>query len=216
MEASEMFLSGKPLRSAYRVLARDGRVTWFVCEARMIHRPHGHPWFIQGIAFDITDLKRAEEELQEERNVVSAILDTVGALLVVLDREGRIVRFNRACEGGQSFEQACGQRVWDLFVIPKEKEEFRCLFRRICNSLSRIEYEKSWVSGDGSPRTIAWSAAVLPAAKQAPYMYIIASGIDVTEQKRVHLVEKIVPTVNRTIFLIDASESVGSSPCTRR
>ena len=98
VEASEMFLSGKPLRSAYRVVARDGRVIWFHCEAKMIRRPDGRPWFIHGIAFDITELKRTEEELEDERNVVSAILDTVGALVVVLDREGRIVRFNRACE----------------------------------------------------------------------------------------------------------------------
>ena len=87
IEASEMFLSGKPLRSAYRVIARNGRVIWFQCEAKMIRRPDGSPWFIHGIAFDITDLKQTEEELQEERNVVSGILDTVGALVVVLDRE---------------------------------------------------------------------------------------------------------------------------------
>jgi PAS domain S-box-containing protein len=88
IEASEMFLSGKPLRSAYRVIARNGRTIWFQCEAKMIRRPDGTPWFIHGIAFDITDLKQTEEELQEERNVVSGILDTVGALVVVLDREG--------------------------------------------------------------------------------------------------------------------------------
>jgi PAS domain S-box-containing protein len=53
MEAAEMFLSGKELRSAYRVLARDGRVVWFHCQARMIRRNDGRPWFIHGIAFDI-------------------------------------------------------------------------------------------------------------------------------------------------------------------
>ena len=36
LEAAEMFLSGKPLRSAYRVIARDGRVIWFHCDARMM------------------------------------------------------------------------------------------------------------------------------------------------------------------------------------
>lgn len=185
IEASEMFLSGKPLRSAYRVMARDGRVIWFQCEAKMIRRSDGAPWFIHGIAFDITDLKTTEEELQNERNVVSAILDTVGALVVVLDREGRIVRFNRACEQmtGKSFEQARGQHVWDLFLVPKEKEQFQALFQQICSNHSRTEYESSWVALDGSHRTIAWSAAVLPAAKQTP-MYVIASGIDVTPQKR--------------------------------
>jgi PAS domain S-box-containing protein len=188
MEAAEMFLSGKPLRSAYRVMARSGKVIWFHCEAKMMRHPDGSPWFIHGIAFDITDLKRTEEELQDERNVVSAILDTVGALVVVLDREGRIVRLNRACEQmtGQSIEQAREQRVWDLFAAPEEKEQFQTMFRQICDSQSRTEYESSWIARDGSQRTIAWSAAVLPAAKQAP-MYVIASGIDVTAQKRAQL-----------------------------
>ncbi len=78
-EAAEMFLTGNPLRSAYRVVARDGRVIWFHCEAKMIRKEDGEPWFIHGVGFDITDLKRTEEALQEERNVVSAILHTVGA-----------------------------------------------------------------------------------------------------------------------------------------
>ncbi len=185
MEAAEMFLSGKPLRSAYRVIARDGRVLWFHCEARMIRNAEGRPWFIHGLAFDITDLKRTEEALEDERSVVSGILDTVGALVVVLDREGRIVRLNRACEQmtGQNIEEARGQHVWDLFVAPEEKEQFWTMFQQTCDNQSRAEYESSWVARDGSQRTIAWSAAVLPAAKQMP-MYVIASGIDVTAQKR--------------------------------
>src|SRR5580704_7636251 len=107
IEAAQMFLSGTALRSAYRVMARDGRVVWFHCEAKMIRRKDGRPWFIHGVGFDITELKRIEEALQEERNVVSAILHTVGALVVVLDPQGRIVRFNRACEqvSGYSFAE---------------------------------------------------------------------------------------------------------------
>jgi len=185
VEASEMFLSGKALRSAYRVIARNGQVVWFHCEARMIRHPDGRPWFIHGVAFDITDLKRTEEALQDERNVVSAILDTVGALVVVLDREGRVVRLNRACEQmtGKSLDEVRGQPIWDLFVAPEEKEQFQTMFAEICENSSRTEYESSWIARDGSHRTIAWSAAVQPAAKQMP-MCIIASGIDVTAQKR--------------------------------
>jgi len=46
IEAADMFVSGKPLRSSYRVLARDGRVVWFHCNARMVRKPDGQPWFI--------------------------------------------------------------------------------------------------------------------------------------------------------------------------
>src|SRR5271168_2301490 len=129
-EAAEMFLSGRPLRSSYRVMARDGRVVWFHCEARLVRRDDGEPWFIHGVGFDITELKQVQEALQEERNVVSAIFNTVGALVIVLDREGRIVRFNRACEQmtGYSIEESTEKFVWDQFAAPDEAGDFRTLF----------------------------------------------------------------------------------------
>src|SRR6185436_626197 len=36
IEAAQMFLSGQPLHSVYRVMARDGRVVWFQCDAKMV------------------------------------------------------------------------------------------------------------------------------------------------------------------------------------
>jgi PAS domain S-box-containing protein len=184
-EAADMFLSGTPLRSSYRVMARDGRVVWFHCEARLVRRDNGEPWFIHGVGFDITELKQVQEQLQEERNVVSAIFNTVGALIIVLERDGRIVRFNRACEQmtGYSVDESRAKLVWDLFVVPEEAAEFKKLFLRIRDDTSRTEYESRWVNREGKQRILAWSAAVLPGTKQTP-TYIIASGIDVTEQRR--------------------------------
>ena len=180
-----MFLSGTPLRSSYRVMARDGRVVWFHCEAKMIRRKNGRPWFIHGIAFDITELKRTEEALQEERNVVSAILHTVGALVVVLDPQGRIVRFNRACEqvSGYSFAEVKEKYFWDLCLVPEEAERFRIMVEPLRVESNARDYETSWVARDGSQRLIAWSSTTLPGDDGTP-AYIIATGIDITERKR--------------------------------
>src|SRR5277367_2881907 len=147
LEAAEMFLSGKPLRSAYRVIARDGRVIWFHCDARMMRWEDGRPWCIHGVAFDISDIKRIEEELQKERNFVSAILDTVGALVVVLDGEGRILRFNPACEltTGYSMDEVQGKCVWDLFLPPQEIDRFRAIFQVLRTDLLPQDYQTSWV-----------------------------------------------------------------------
>lgn len=83
VEAAEMFLSGKPLRSAYRVLARDGRVLWFQCEAKMIRREDGQPWFIHGVGFDITERKGLEEAIleissREQRRIARDLHDGLG------------------------------------------------------------------------------------------------------------------------------------------
>jgi PAS domain S-box-containing protein len=82
-EAAEMFMTGKPLRSAYRVLARDGRVLWFQCEAKMIHREDGRPWFIHGVGFDITERKQLEEAIleigaREQRRIAHDLHDGLG------------------------------------------------------------------------------------------------------------------------------------------
>jgi PAS domain S-box-containing protein len=64
-EAVGLFLSGEPLQSTYRVMARDGHVVWFHCEAKMVRHEDGRPWFIHGVAFDISDFKQSEEALKK-------------------------------------------------------------------------------------------------------------------------------------------------------
>jgi PAS domain S-box-containing protein len=184
LEAAGMFLSGKPLRSSYRVIARDGRVIWFHCDAQMMRQPDGQPWFIHGVAFDISDLKRTEEALQQERNVVSAILDTVGALVVVLDQDGRITRFNRACEltTGYSLEEVRGKHIWN-FLVPEEVERFKLIFSQLSADLLPEDYQSYWVTRHGVKRLIAWSSTMLPSHDGTP-SYIIATGIDITEREQ--------------------------------
>jgi PAS domain S-box-containing protein len=178
-EAAEMFLTGRPLRSAYRVIARDGHVVWFHCEAKMVRRDDGQPWFIHGVGFDITELKRTEAALQEERNVVSAILDTVGALVVVLDPKGRIIRSNRACEQllGRSPDAMYGQSFWNLFAIHE-------------GELASKEFESGIKDRAGEQRWIAWSCTTLPPA------HVIATGIDITERRRM---EEAILDVSTTV-----------------
>jgi PAS domain S-box-containing protein len=184
-EAAEMFLSGKPLRSVYRVIARDGRVISFHCDAKMVPGHDGRPSFIHGIAFDVTELKSTEEALQEERNFASALLDTVGALVVVLDRKGRIVRFNRACERttGYSFSDVEGRLVWELFMAREEGARFEQLLSQLDRNGLPDSFESTWITREGLERQIAWSNTVL-GGRDSKVEFVITTGIDVTESKR--------------------------------
>jgi len=83
VEAAEMFLSAKPLRSSYRVIARNGKTLWFQCEAKMIRHEDGRPWFIHGVGFDITERKSLEEAIleisaTEQRRIAQDLHDGLG------------------------------------------------------------------------------------------------------------------------------------------
>lgn len=125
IEAAQLFLSGQPLKSLYRVLARDGRVVWFHCEAKMVRNDDGQPWFIHGVAFDISELKRAEAsgreyaerlkflsrrlmEVQEaeRRKIALELHDEIGQVLTGLKLSLDIGSRLPAHEVGASLDQA--------------------------------------------------------------------------------------------------------------
>jgi PAS domain S-box-containing protein len=184
-DAAAMLLTGKPLRAVYRVIARDGHVVWFQCEAKMVRRRDGRPWFIQGVAFDISDLKQAETALHEERNLLSTILDTVGALVVVFDCSGRVVRFNRACEltTGRRSEEVEGTFLWDLFVVSEELARFQAALQAASLGHPAADCEATWLARSGAHRLIAWSSTVVTRPDGTPE-YVVATGSDETERRR--------------------------------
>jgi PAS domain S-box-containing protein len=55
--------SGGPFRAECRFVARDGRIVWVHGEARVVKDDHGRPQFLQGVAFDISESKQAQELL---------------------------------------------------------------------------------------------------------------------------------------------------------
>lgn len=137
------------------------------------------------IVHDITQRKQAEDELHHERNFVSAVVDTVGALVVVLDREGCIVSFNRACEQltGYAFAEVKDRRVWDLFLVPEEVKPVRRVFEKLRAGDFPLNFENYWLTRDGRKRLIAWSNTAL-IANDGTVEHVIGTGLDVTEERK--------------------------------
>ena len=72
--------SGKPTRSEFRMLTRDGQVMWFADEAVVVCDAEQRPLFLQGIMLDITARKRAEDQIRQlnaelEQRVADRVAD---------------------------------------------------------------------------------------------------------------------------------------------
>jgi two-component system, sporulation sensor kinase E len=133
---------------------------------------------------NISERKWAEQALQKERDFIDAVLETAGALVVVLDREGRILRFNRACvqTTGYSSEEVMGRHVWDLFIIPDEVAAVKAVFERLRGGEARSDYENYWMGKSGFLRRISWSDTVI-ADSSGKIDYVVSSGLDITDFK---------------------------------
>ncbi|MDE1154936.1 MAG: PAS domain S-box protein [Acidobacteriaceae bacterium] len=127
---------------------------------------------------------RVETALTVERNFVSAVLDTVGALVVVFDTAGRIVRFNRACEiiSGYNSSELLGKYAWERLIPEEDVPGYIESFERIRNGEFPTAYENYWTAADGTRRHIAWSATAL-VDSHGDVNFIIGTGIDVTVQR---------------------------------
>ncbi|MCL4303077.1 MAG: PAS domain S-box protein [Anaerolineae bacterium] len=129
--------------------------------------------------------------LKKERNFISAILDTADALVVALNRSGQIVHFNRACEqtSGYSFAEVKNHYVWEL-LPPETAASTQSYFTDIppgpftegSHEVPR-RFEAHLITKTGQQRLIAWSTSTL-FDRSGLVEYVIATGIDITEQKR--------------------------------
>jgi diguanylate cyclase (GGDEF)-like protein/PAS domain S-box-containing protein len=134
---------------------------------------------------EIEERIRTESELARERNFVSAVLDTAGAYIIVFDDRERVVRFNRACERstGYSYDTIRGRVVWGHFFPEEDIVRIKETFRRIRMGEFPVEAETGWKSLNQGMRTVHWSVTAL-SSFAGKVEYVIATGIDVTDQKR--------------------------------
>ena len=134
---------------------------------------------------DITSQISSEIQLRNERNFISTILETQGALVVVLDKEGRITRFNHACEKitGFIFEEVEGRKIRDVFILPDEIETTKDQLKKLYSGTSPVDFENYWISKTDEKHFIRWRCTGLKGKKNGVEM-VICTGIDITDRMR--------------------------------
>lgn len=133
---------------------------------------------------DIGDRKRAQEELRRQRDLAEGLIASAPAIVLVLDPEGRITRFNRFAEQLSGFraENVLGRDFFITMLPEHGRERIREVFRKTLGEVDTSGTVNPILTRDGRQREVRWSNRVLRDA-EARVIGVLAIGQDITDLK---------------------------------
>lgn len=135
-----------------------------------------------GVFRDITERKRNEEEIRKQRDFAESLIETAQAIVLVLDRDGRIIRFNKYAEEltGYSLDEAMGISWFENFIPENERVRITGIFREALAGNLTEKTRSQIKCKSGEIRMIEWSDKALYDSEGAA-MGLLAIGQDITD-----------------------------------
>lgn len=132
----------------------------------------------------IAELRRTEEELRREREFATSILETAQAIVLVLDTEGRIVRFNPFMEilSGYDLREVQGKDWFDIFLPEDERTRGWQVFQQSLNGTPAKGIIGPILTKHAHHRDIAWWDKRLQ-DDNGNVVGLVCTGHDVTDLK---------------------------------
>ncbi|MFT5467034.1 MAG: PAS domain S-box-containing protein [Verrucomicrobiales bacterium] len=145
-----------------------------------------HLGFYTGIIRDITVRATAREAFRREHEFSESLIETVQSIILVLDAQGRIIRFNRAFEqlSGRTLNEVKGLDFVDTFLPERDRERTRNRFQGAIDGDPTRGNISSIVTKEGEELQIEWFDAPLSDVDGNLTAGLLCAGTDVTERLR--------------------------------
>ena len=176
---------GHECQVVVRNYRKDGTLFWNELTISPVRDKKGQVAHFVGIQNDITERKRAEEALQHERDFAESLIETAQAIVLVLDPEGRIVRFNPFMEqfSGYRLAEVQGENWFTTFLPKRDRSRMKAVFSRAVSGIQTRGHISHLVTHDKQERDISWSDKTLKDA-DGNTVGLLSIGHDVTESRR--------------------------------
>jgi len=132
--------------------------------------------------YDLTERRRAEEELKRERDFARGLIESTPAFFVAIDAAGRTLLMNRALLEALGYreEEVVGEDYLERFVPPPEREELKKVFETLLYSDSPSVNLNHVLARDGRELLVEWHGQRVAGGEDG---YFFGVGIDVTERE---------------------------------
>ena len=134
-------------------LDADGNKTWVQVMKSPVYDADGNVIGIQGIFWDVTDRHLVEEAFEQERFLLTSLLDSIPDNIFFKDRDGNYLRVNKAMAtrlGLASPEEAVGRYAASFFENTPHADAMREGHRKVFEtgqSLVAVEDSVEWPDG---------------------------------------------------------------------
>ncbi|ELZ60629.1 MULTISPECIES: PAS domain-containing sensor histidine kinase [Halorubrum] len=186
----------------YRVVGPDGDIRWVRDRSSGIYQD-GELERIIGVASDITDRKRQQQELERERALTEQALDTLEDIFYVVGADGTFLRWNERLPEvtGHADEVVDSLAVTDV-IAESDREPIKAAFDEVQDA-GRTKLEATVVTSDGEriPYEFRASRFTRPDGTDSG---VVGIGRDISEQKRrereLQTFERAVEDAGHAIF----------------
>jgi len=170
-------------------MSRDGRRFSALMSWRLMKDAQGNPKSIIATATDITDRKRAEEELRQSKEFLAYTINALDDPFFVKDEKHRWLILNdAACEVmGHPREELIGKSDYDLF--PKEQADVFWERDNYAFNSGQTDVNEEQITWHGKLHTISTKKSVFTDSLTGK-KFISGTIRDITEQKRAE--EKLI------------------------
>jgi c-di-GMP phosphodiesterase Gmr len=137
-----------------------------------------------GTASDYTDTLSVAEALSNGLAAAEQVVSEVNSLVVILDRNGIVQRFNRMCEEvtGTREVDVIGKSAFELFMSPDQGQESRTNIAQFFASGRSFEVERIINTIKGR-RLFQFRNKFVHSGSGVDEVFIICSGTDITEER---------------------------------
>lgn len=169
----------------YQIHRADGAERWLERMDHPMLSDRGDYVGTRGSTRDITEIRAAQQSLEQEKAFVETVLSTARAIILVLDPDARIVRVNPYITEltGRSADELIGRNWIDTCLPEQDRPRIHELFHNALREQHTAGYVNPILSADGTLKDISWYDDLIRNEDGSP-RYLVAVGIDVTEQRR--------------------------------
>ena len=191
-----------------RYIHRNGHAVWGLANVALVRDERQTPLFFVAQVHDITETRRAREELRVNAERLQACIENTPNVAVQwYDRDGRVIYWNRASEAlvGWTSKEALGRYPGDLFATGNAPDEFLRSIREIERTGQTLgPFECDLRHRDGTQRACLSTLFAIPAADGQ--RYFVCMDVDITAAKKA--AEALADSKERLRTIVETIEEV--------